>query len=119
MLAFAYGQTGWLLMKCGSGAADNDAFIQSENGVRQGDPLSSLLFSIAMRDVYSAIAKRLQAGCYAFIDDSHGVGRLSECWAGRSYPNFSNRWGCSLTLPNVSSPVSTWQSYGTNLTVMR
>jgi hypothetical protein len=81
MLAFAYGQTGWLLMKCGSGAADNDAFIQSENGVRQGDPLSSLLFSIAMRDVYSAIAKRLQAGCYAFIDDSHGVGRLSECWA--------------------------------------
>jgi Reverse transcriptase (RNA-dependent DNA polymerase) len=67
-------------MKCDSSVDNNEAFILSENGVRQGDPLSSLLFSMAMHGVYAQIATRLRAGCYAFIDDSHGVGLLSECW---------------------------------------
>jgi Reverse transcriptase (RNA-dependent DNA polymerase) len=80
MLSFAYGQASLLMMKCDSTVANKEAFILSENGVRQGDPLSTLLFSMAMHGVYSRIAARLKAGCYAFIDDSHGVGFLSECW---------------------------------------
>ncbi len=80
MLSFAYGQATLLMMECDSDVADADAFILSQNGVRQGDPMSSLLFSLAMHTVYSRLAERLQAGCYAFIDDSHGVGHLSECW---------------------------------------
>ena len=60
---------------------DDDAYILSENGVKQGDPLSSLLFSLAMHGVYSHMASRLREGCYAFIDDSHGVGYLSQCWS--------------------------------------
>jgi hypothetical protein len=80
MVAFAYGQPSLLLMSQDSAGADDTAYLLSENGVRQGDPLSSLLFSLAMRKVYSHIAAQLQAGCYAFIDDSHGVGYLSQCW---------------------------------------
>ena len=80
MLSFAYGQASPLLMKCPKDVADDDAFIMSENGIRQGDPLSTALFSLAMHGVYSQIATQMQSGCYAFIDDSHGVGYLSECW---------------------------------------
>ena len=80
MVAFAYGQPSLLLMAGDSAVADDGAYLLSENGVRQGDPLSSMLFSLAMRKVYSRIAAELQAGCYAFIDDSHGVGYLSQCW---------------------------------------
>ena len=80
MVAFAYGQPSLLLMAGDSAVADDAAYLLSENGVRQGDPLSSMLFSLAMRKVYSRIAAELQAGCYAFIDDSHGVGYLSQCW---------------------------------------
>ena len=82
MVAFAYGQPSLLLMTGDSTVADGEAYLLSENGVRQGDPLSSMLFSLAMRGVYSRMNEQLQAGCYAFIDDSHGVGygNLSQCW---------------------------------------
>ena len=81
MLAFAYGQASLLLMKDACTVADDEAYILSMNGIRQGDPLSSLLFSLAMHGVYSHIASQLSAGCYAFIDDSHGVGYLAQCWS--------------------------------------
>ena len=42
--------------------SDDAAYLLSENGVRQGDPLSSMLFSLAMRSVYSHIAAQLQSG---------------------------------------------------------
>ena len=80
MVAFAYGQPSLLLMTGDSSVADDEAYLLSENGVRQGDPLSSMLFSLAMRGVYSRMAAQLQAGTYAFIDDSHGVGYLSQSW---------------------------------------
>jgi hypothetical protein len=87
MLAFGYGQPSLLLMLGGDGSAtvataltDDDAFIRSENGVRQGDPLAALLFSLAMHPVYARLAELLHAGCFAFMDDGHGVGYLAECW---------------------------------------
>jgi hypothetical protein len=78
-VAFGYGQPSLLLMRCGDSVPDTDAFIESRNGVRQGDPLAALLFSLAMHPVYAAIARQLHAGCYAFMDDAHGVGWLEEC----------------------------------------
>jgi hypothetical protein len=85
MIAFGYGQPSLLLMQCGDGitasaTSDDDAFIRSENGVRQGDPLAALLFSLAMHSVYARLAELLHAGCFAFMDDGHGVGYLAECW---------------------------------------
>jgi hypothetical protein len=85
MLAFGYGQPSLLMMQCGDGSGataitDDDAFIRSENGVRQGDPLAALLFSLAMHPVYARLAELLHAGCFAFMDDGHGVGYLEECW---------------------------------------
>ena len=80
MVAFGYGQPSPLLMPCGSEVADADAFVQSSNGVRQGDPLAALLFALAMHVVYKRVAEICSAGCFAYSDDSHGVGWLSECW---------------------------------------
>ena len=80
MVAFGYGQPSPLLMPCGSEVADADAFVQSSNGVRQGDPLAALLFALAMHVVYKRVAEICRAGCFAYSDDSDGVGWLSECW---------------------------------------
>ena len=55
-------------------------FIESQTGVRQGDPLAALLFSIAIHSVYDAVAKEVSGGCYAYVDDSNPVGTLEECW---------------------------------------
>jgi hypothetical protein len=85
MIAFGYGQSSLLLMQCGTGntasaISDEEAFIRSDNGVRQGDPLAALLFSLAMHSVYARLAELMHAGCFAFMDDGHGVGYLAECW---------------------------------------
>jgi hypothetical protein len=67
-------------MPCGDGVTEADAFIESSNGVRQGDPLAALLFALAMHGVYAQVAKVCRSGCFAYSDDSHGVGWLEECW---------------------------------------
>ena len=68
-----FGQSSLLLMHCGedrvaSATSDTDAFIRSENGVRQGDPLAALLFSLAKHSVYERLAELMHAGCFAFIE---------------------------------------------------
>jgi len=80
MAAFAYGQPSLLVMQCSGTVADCDACIESRNGVRQGDPLASLLFCLAMHDTYGAIAREVIGGCLAFVDDGHAVGTLEQCW---------------------------------------
>jgi hypothetical protein len=80
MVAFAYGDTSLVLMPCGDHVPVADAFIELSNGVRQGDPLAAFLFAVALHPVYEQVAKVCRAGCFAFSDDSHGVGWLEECW---------------------------------------
>ena len=77
---FAYGHSSPLLMKCELEVPAAEAFLESQTGVRQGDPLSAMLFGLAMHPVYEAIAKQLHAGVFAFMDDGHGVGYLQQCW---------------------------------------
>lgn len=78
---FAYGHSSPLLMKCGVDVPITEAFLESQSGVRQGDPLSAMLFGLALHPIYDAMAKQLQAGVFAFADDGHGVGYLQQCWA--------------------------------------
>ena len=52
--------------------------LSSENGVRQGDPLSSLLFSLGIKDVLESISTTASVAEYAFIDDLQIVGNPSE-----------------------------------------
>jgi hypothetical protein len=79
-VSFGYGRPSLLLMHCDDSLPDSEVFIESRTGVRQGDPLAALLFSLAMHPVYDKLAKVASAGCYAYVDDGHFVGTLDECW---------------------------------------
>jgi hypothetical protein len=70
---FAYSAPSTLLLERGDGDS-----IQSTNGVRQGDPLSTLLFCLYMKDVYSSVAAGANVSLYAFVDDLHVVGKPTE-----------------------------------------
>ncbi|MGH7069568.1 MAG: reverse transcriptase domain-containing protein [Acetobacteraceae bacterium] len=77
--------------------ADEEAFIESRTGVRQGDPLAALLFSLAMHPVYDCLAKKVSAGCYAYIDDGHFLGTMEECWSvWQSLPALLSPLGLSI-----------------------
>jgi hypothetical protein len=80
MVAFGYGQPSLLFMHCDETVNDREAFLESSNGVRQGDPLAAMLFCLAMHSTYQSISQVVSAGCYAYVDDSHAVGTLEECW---------------------------------------
>jgi hypothetical protein len=80
LVSFAYGSPSLLLMNCNDSIPNDEAFVSSETGVRQGDPLAAFLFSLAMHKVYDAIAKKSR-GVYAFIDDANAVGTMEECWS--------------------------------------
>jgi hypothetical protein len=79
-LAFAYGQPSLLLMPCDDSIPDSEAFIESQTGVRQGDPLSAMLFGLTMHQAYDAAAQVASKGCYAFMDDGNFVGTVEQCW---------------------------------------
>jgi hypothetical protein len=81
MVAFGYGQPSLLLMQCDDSVDGDEAVMESQTGVRQGDPLAALLFSVAMHGVYEVVAGTVSGGCLAFVDDNHAVGTLEECWA--------------------------------------
>jgi Reverse transcriptase (RNA-dependent DNA polymerase) len=80
MVAFGYGQPSLLLMQCDDALPDSEVFIESQTGVRQGDPLAALLYSMAMHESYDLVAKVTSGGCYAFADDGNFVGTVDECW---------------------------------------
>ena len=51
MVAFGYGKPSLLLMRCDGLVPDCEAFIESQTGVRQGDPLAAMLFGLTMHTV--------------------------------------------------------------------
>ena len=78
MVAFGYSHPSLLLVSCRDEVPMDEAFIESSNGVRQGDPLAALLFSLAMHRVYAQVAEVYRSSCCALSDDSHGVGSLED-----------------------------------------
>ena len=52
--------------------------ILSSNGVRQGDPLSALLFCLYMKEVYAQVAQQTDVTLYGFFDDLNVVGTPAE-----------------------------------------
>ena len=80
MVDFAYGRPSLLLMQCDDCVPDSDAFLESQMGVRQGDPLAAMLFCLVMAPVYAAAAGRTSRGSFAFVDDGHLIGTVDECW---------------------------------------
>jgi len=76
---FAYSMPSPLLLQGCDGAT-----IRSENGIRQGDPLSAILFCVYMRDVLRRVAKEANVTLYAFFDDINIVGEPTEVIAALS-----------------------------------
>jgi len=77
---FAYGLPSLLLMQCDESVPDSEAFIESQMGVRQGDPLAAMLFCLVMHPVYDTVARTVSGGCFAFVDDGNFIGTVDECW---------------------------------------
>ena len=61
---FAYSTPSLLLL-----GDKSQSHLTSSNGVRQGDPLSTLLFSLAIHDTYDSVAKSASVTLYGFVDD--------------------------------------------------
>ena len=81
---WAYSQP-TLLISQRKGGADTASFVQSANGVRQGDPLSSLLFCLYMKPAIDQLVANDDFGSritvYAYVDDVHIVGELDDVLA--------------------------------------
>jgi hypothetical protein len=70
---FAYNTTSPLLLQ-GCGGKQ----IPSSDGVRQGDPLGTLLFCFYIKDLLAAIAEESGAQPYSFVDDIHLLGEPEQ-----------------------------------------
>jgi hypothetical protein len=70
---FAYSTSSMLLLE----RCEGD-HIESSNGVRQGDPLSSLLFCLYVRSMYAQLAEKADVTLYGYVDDLHIVGKPAE-----------------------------------------
>ncbi len=70
---FAYSQPSTLLLQGCDGQA-----IMSKQGVRQGDPLSPLLFCVYMREILQQVSEVSEVKVYGFFDDISLVGRPSQ-----------------------------------------
>jgi hypothetical protein len=73
MVNFAYSTPSVLLLERAEGKS-----ILSRNGVRQGDPLSALLFCVYMREVLTKVAECAEVQLYGFFDDLNVVGTPGE-----------------------------------------
>ena len=73
MADFAYSTPSVLLLERAEGKS-----IMSRNGVRQGDPLSALLFCVYMREVLTKVSECADVQLYGFFDDLNVVGTPGE-----------------------------------------
>jgi hypothetical protein len=73
MVNFAYSTPSVLMLERAEGKS-----ILSRNGVRQGDPLSALLFCVYMREVLTKVAACAEVRLYGFSDDLNVEGTPGE-----------------------------------------
>lgn len=114
LFRFAYGEASPLLVYGKKGKLE---FVQpSCNGVRQGDPLSSVLFALSMREIYAKVSRVVVDGCgvscVAVQDDLTIIGRptaaaaamdvfMAEC----KLSNLKvNRDKCVVCVPGNANP---------------
>ena len=95
---FAYNQPSALVLSGCDGL-----MIESAQGVRQGDPLSALLFCIYMRDTLQQVSAETGAKVYGFFDDINLVGTPQQLMAALSC--------LQQSLPAVSLQLNTAKSH--------
>ena len=95
---FAYSQpTALVLSGC------KGLMIESAQGVRQGDPLSALLFCVYMRDVLRQVSDETGVRVYGFFDDVNLLGTPQQLIAALSH--------LQRSLPAVSLQLNTVKSH--------
>ena len=81
---WAYSESTILIPQC-KGPVDDTHFIESANGVRQGDPLSSLLFCLYLKPAIDALIADPVFGAritvYGYVDDVHITGSVDDVLA--------------------------------------
>ena len=97
---FAYNQPSALVL---SGC--NGLMIESAQGVRQGDPLSALLFCVYMRETLQQVCDKTGVKVYGFFDDINLLGTPQQLMAALSH--------LQRSLPAVSLQLNTAKSHFT------
>ena len=95
---FAYAQPSTLLLQGCAGQA-----ITSKQGVRQGDPLSPLLFCVYMREVLQQVSETSGVKAYGFFDDIRLVGTPRQLMKALEQ--------LQTTLPAILSQLNTSKSH--------
>lgn len=98
LVDFAYSQPSALVLTGCEGL-----MIASAQGVRQGDPLSALLFCVYMRDVLRQVSDETSVEVYGFFDDVHLLGTPQQLMAALSH--------LQKSLPAVSLQLNTAKSH--------
>jgi hypothetical protein len=86
--------------------------LTSSNGVRQGDPLSTLLFSLAIHDTYDSVAKSAAVTLYGFVDDLQIIGTPDEVM--KAFKHLQNILGPTGLTINNSKCTFAWFHQGTH-----
>ena len=95
---FAYSRPTTLLLQGCAGQA-----IMSSQGVRQGDPLSALLFCVYMREVLQRVHERTGVTVYGFFDDINVEGKPRQVMEALSE--------LQTLLPSLSLQLNTGKSH--------
>ena len=95
---FAYSQPSALVLSGCKGL-----MIESAQGVRQGDPLSALLFCVYMRDVLRQVSDGTGVEVYGFFDDVNLLGTPQQLMAALRH--------LQQSLPTVSLQLNTAKSH--------
>ena len=96
--SFAYSQPSALVLSGCDGQ-----MIESAQGVRQGDPLSALLFCIYMRDVLQRVSDQTGVKVNGFFDDINLLGTPQQLMAALSH--------LQQSLPAISLQLNTAKSH--------
>ena len=81
----------------------NGLMIESAQGVRQGDPLSALLFCVYVRDVLQRVSDQTGVKVYGFFDDINLLGTPQQLMAALSH--------LQQSLPAISLQLNTAKSH--------